>query len=66
MADSFTANHVQGQFGQFAPVFDFATNAPTVNNAQGLFGTFKPVLDEAGAAEAAGGIVVLRRRMEGY
>ena len=50
MTDSFTANHVQGQFGKFAPVFDFATNAATADNAQGLFGQFKPVLDEAGAA----------------
>ncbi len=57
MADSFTANHVQGQFGKFAPVFDFATNAPTVDNAQGLFGLFGPVLDEAGTA-AAGGLSI--------
>ena len=60
MADSFTANHVQGQFGKFSVVLDFATNAATADNVQGLFGQFKPVLDEAGAAVAAGGTSSLR------
>ena len=54
MADSFTANHVQGVLGQFSVVLDFATNAATADNVQGLVGQFRPVLDEAGAAVAAG------------
>ncbi len=53
MADSFTANHVQGIFGEFKPVFDYATNDPTSDNTQGIFGLFSAVLDEAGAAVAA-------------
>ena len=52
MADNFTANHVQGVFGQFKPVLDFAINDPTVNNVQGVLGQFEPVLDEAGAPPA--------------
>ena len=54
MADSFTANQIQGVFGKFAPVLDFATVVVTANNSQGVFGSFEAVLDEAAAA--AGGI----------
>ncbi len=65
MADSFTVNQVQGQFGEFLPVLDAATVVTfTINNTQGQFGEFGPVLDEAAAAPAAGGIMVLRRRIE--
>ena len=53
MADSFTANHVQGVFGEFKPVLDFATNAATADNVQGVLGLFEAVLDEAGAADGA-------------
>ena len=53
MADSFTANHVQGVFGEFKPVLDYATNDPTADNVQGVFGLFMAVLDAAGAAVAA-------------
>ncbi len=58
MADSFTADHIQGIFGRFTAVLDYATNDPTVDNTQGLFGQFRPVLDEAGAAAAAGGRIM--------
>ena len=56
MADQFTTNQVQGVFGQFKAVLDFATVTVTANNVQGIFGEFKPVLDEAAAA--AGGISI--------
>ncbi len=53
MADQFTANQVQGVFGEFKPVLDYATVVVTANNAQGVFGEFKPVLDEAATAGVA-------------
>lgn len=54
MADSFTANQVQGVFGKFAPVLDVATVVLTPNNVQGNLGKFVPILDEAAAAAAVG------------
>ncbi len=50
MADEFTANQVQGVFGEFKAVLDFATVTVTAENVQGVFGEFKPVLDEAATA----------------
>ena len=58
MADSFTANHIQGVFGKFVPVLDFATNAATADNVQGVFGQFAPVLDEAGTGDAPAGRIM--------
>ena len=58
MASSFTADHVQGVFGVFSAVLDYATNAATADNVQGVFGLFEAVLDEAGAA--AGGVTTRR------
>ena len=57
MADAFTSNQIQGIFGQFKPVLDYATVTVTANNVQGVFGQFVPVLDEAAAA-AAGGLAI--------
>lgn len=51
-ADNFSANHVQGVFGEFKPVLDEAV-AFSANNVQGVFGQFVPVLDEAAGAVAA-------------
>lgn len=53
MADKFTANQVQGIFGEFKPVLDDAVSGGNFspNNTQGIFGLFRSVLDEvAGAA----------------
>lgn len=50
MADQFTANQIQGVFGEFKPILDFATVTVTANNVRGVFGEFKPVLDEAAVA----------------
>ena len=53
MADNFSANHVQGQLGEFKPVLDESVSF-SADNAQGIQGKFVPVLDEAaGAAPAA-------------
>ena len=65
MADEFTSNQVQGVFGQFKAVLDFATVTVTENNVQGVFGEFKAVLDEAATAGVVSSVVVLRRRREG-
>lgn len=48
MADNFTANQIQGVFGQFKPVLDEAVlgNDFSANNTQGVFGLFVAVLDE--------------------
>ena len=50
MADNFSANHVQGQLGEFKPVLD-ASVSFSANNVQGVWGEFVPVLDAA-----AGGV----------
>jgi len=44
---TFTANQVQGVFGEFISVFDNAAGGFTSNNTQGIFGEFTFVLDEA-------------------
>ena len=41
---TFTANNIQGVFGEFVPVLDNAIGS-TANNVQGIFGEFVPVLD---------------------
>jgi hypothetical protein len=46
VADNFSANQVQGIFGEFKPVLDEAVTF-SANQVQGIFGEFKPVLDEA-------------------
>lgn len=48
-ADNFTANQIQGVFGEFTAVLDEAVsgNAFSGNNVQGVFGQFVPVFDEA-------------------
>ncbi len=51
LADSFSANHVQGIFGEFKPVLD-GTVEFSANNVQGVFGQFVPVLDEAAGVVA--------------
>ncbi len=61
MADSFTSQQVQGIFGEFRPVLDYATVTVTANNVQGVFGEFKPVLDEAAAAAAAETLFMMSR-----
>ena len=48
-ADNFSANHIQGVFGEFKPVLD-ETVAFSADNVQGVFGQFVPVLDEAAGA----------------
>lgn len=56
MTDNFTADQVQGVFGEFTAVLDEAVSGGefSQDNVQGIFGEFKPVLDEAaGAAPAA-------------
>ncbi len=53
MADEFTSQQVQGVFGEFKAVLDFATVTVTAENVNGVFGEFKPVLDEAATAGAA-------------
>ena len=57
MADEFTTNQVQGVFGEFKAVLDFATVTVTANNVQGVFGEFKSVLDEAAEATLGGRIM---------
>ena len=52
MADSFTANHIQGVFGKFVPVLDEAVELSDAQ-VQGVFGRFLPVLDEAAGVAAA-------------
>jgi len=49
MADNFTADQIQGVFGEFKPVLDDAVAGGdfSADNVQGVFGEFKPVLDEA-------------------
>jgi len=51
---AFSANQVQGVFGEFQPVLDESV-AFTADQTQGVFGEFQPVLDEAGGGAAAGG-----------
>ncbi len=53
-ADEFTANQVQGVFGEFKAVLDFADVTVTAENVQGVFGEFMAVLDEAATAGAGG------------
>ena len=43
---AFTANQLQGVFGQFKPVIDNAVR-PTKNQVQGVFGVFSFVLDRS-------------------
>ena len=50
---AFTANHVQGIFGEFKPVADGAGGTLTVNQVQGVLGEFEPVLDNAQTAGGA-------------
>ena len=52
MADEFTANQVQGIFGEFQAVLDYSTVEVTAENVQGIFGEFGAVLDEAATAGA--------------
>jgi len=54
MADSFTADQVQGVWGEFTAVLDYATVTVTADNVQGVWGEFAPVLDEAASGAAAG------------
>jgi len=46
---NFTANQVQGVFGEFKPVLDEVDVTFTVNNVQGIFGEFDAALDDAAA-----------------
>jgi len=51
---AFTANHVQGIFGEFKTVIDIVGGTLTADQVQGIYGEFKPVLDNAQTtAEAA-------------
>ena len=50
---AFTANHVQGVFGEFKPVIDEAGGTLTADQIQGIFGEFKAVLDNAQTAVVA-------------
>jgi len=52
MADNFSANQVQGVFGEFKPVADETVEFST-NNVQGIFGLFVFVLDEAAGVVVA-------------
>lgn len=54
MADGFTADQIQGVFGQFKPVLDDAVAGGNFssNNVQGVLGLFKPALDEAAGVAA--------------
>ena len=55
LADNFSANHSQSQFGEFSPVLDESV-AFSQDNVQGVFGEFRAVFDDAaGAAAAAAG-----------
>jgi hypothetical protein len=55
MADSFTADQIQGVLGQFKPVLDAAVPGGdfSADNVQGILGRFEPVLDEAAGAAVA-------------
>ena len=57
MADSFTANQVQGVFGEWKPILDEVDVDFSDDNVQGISGEWKPVLDEAAAAVVAGRIM---------
>ena len=50
MADSFTANQVQGVFGEWKPLLDEVDVDFSDDNVQGLLGEWKSLLDEAAAA----------------
>lgn len=47
---AFTANHIQGVFGEFKPAIDIAGGTLTADQVQGIFGEFKSVLDNAQTA----------------
>ena len=57
MADSFTANQVQGTLGEWKPILDEVDVDFSDDNVQGVSGEWKPVLDEAAAAVVAGRIM---------
>jgi len=61
MPDSFTANQVQGVFGEFMAVLDEVDVDFTADNVQGIFGIFDAVMDEAATGVVAAGIKSMRQ-----